>query len=397
MRKLADYAFMLRDYRLAQSVYDMLRTDYANDKAWKHQAGAMEFTAITALLTGTPPAKSRQLENAPDSLLENAAIFYHTKCLDPFAALRTLAVGAELLQLRAGTTPTIFGAAPSAIGVHASADDAAKCFSRGIEMQLLGAAGYALTCERAAACFASRTGSGTHSWGARKRKAAFWNVLAAERWLQLDREQQATDCMSEAVRLYGVDNIAAMSDDIELKGAAGPGVNLAFEGVRSYVMHLRETLQQRTGADIVIIAEAEAPSEMERQAALERIQSHDIEAKSSRKSHSVEITSETNSIASKSSTSMSRERSVSFARQEPKLETSGFSASNDMLGPPPTPVAVADKPDIRKHRRSMSKVALGMVPEAEGDPLGAGVQVTRPRAASRATGANRNASGSMER
>lgn len=40
MRKLADFAFMLRDWKLAHGVYDMLRTDFNNDKAWKYHAAA---------------------------------------------------------------------------------------------------------------------------------------------------------------------------------------------------------------------------------------------------------------------------------------------------------------------------------------------------------------------
>lgn len=40
MRKLADYAFMLRDWRLAHSIFELLRTDFNNDKAWKYHAGA---------------------------------------------------------------------------------------------------------------------------------------------------------------------------------------------------------------------------------------------------------------------------------------------------------------------------------------------------------------------
>ena len=40
MRKLADFAFMLRDWRLAHSIYDLLRADFSNDKAWRYHAGA---------------------------------------------------------------------------------------------------------------------------------------------------------------------------------------------------------------------------------------------------------------------------------------------------------------------------------------------------------------------
>lgn len=40
LRKLADYAFMLQDYRFALGIYDTVKKDYVNDKAAKHAAGA---------------------------------------------------------------------------------------------------------------------------------------------------------------------------------------------------------------------------------------------------------------------------------------------------------------------------------------------------------------------
>jgi hypothetical protein len=40
MRKLADWAFMLRDYKFASSVYETLKKDFASDKAWKYYGGA---------------------------------------------------------------------------------------------------------------------------------------------------------------------------------------------------------------------------------------------------------------------------------------------------------------------------------------------------------------------
>ena len=393
MRKLADYAFMLRDYRLAQTVYDMLRTDYGNDKALKYQAGAMEFTAITSLLTGTPPAKSRMPESTPDALLESASFLYHVKSADSYAALRTLAVGSELMQQRAQASNQrgMLLTGPSSHSII-TADDAARCTSRIIEMQLVGPMGYALTCERAAACFAARTGIGSRNWGARRRKAAFWNILAAERWLELERERQATDCLSEVVRLYGIDGVAAAATD-EVDSIPVSGINLAFDGVQLFIRHLREVLQERTGADVLAVAATlvEPASEAQRQAELERVESHDVEIKSSRKSFSVEV-ADTNSVGSKSgqeNTVSSSAKSIRPPANQQLLDT-GFNGSmtTRTLGPPPTPVAVMDKPDIRKHRRSMSKVALGMVPESTNvadtaDPLGVGgVQITRPRAGS---------------
>jgi hypothetical protein len=48
MRKLADFAFMLRDWKLAHSTYDLLRTDFNNDKAWKYHAAAHVTTLSPA-------------------------------------------------------------------------------------------------------------------------------------------------------------------------------------------------------------------------------------------------------------------------------------------------------------------------------------------------------------
>ena len=40
LRKLADYAFMLQDYRFAMGIYDTVRKDFLADKAFKYLAGA---------------------------------------------------------------------------------------------------------------------------------------------------------------------------------------------------------------------------------------------------------------------------------------------------------------------------------------------------------------------
>ncbi|KAK0546623.1 hypothetical protein OC845_004521 [Tilletia horrida] len=51
-RRLADFAFMTRDLRLAASLYETVRKDFVNDKAWKHAAGASEMLGVCQFLTG---------------------------------------------------------------------------------------------------------------------------------------------------------------------------------------------------------------------------------------------------------------------------------------------------------------------------------------------------------
>ncbi|WWC87846.1 uncharacterized protein L201_002743 [Kwoniella dendrophila CBS 6074] len=50
-RRLADFAFMLRDYKFAGGVYDSLRKDFAQDRAWRYSAGATEMYGLCLLLS----------------------------------------------------------------------------------------------------------------------------------------------------------------------------------------------------------------------------------------------------------------------------------------------------------------------------------------------------------
>ena len=187
MRKLADYAFILRDYKLAYSTYDLLRSDYSNDKAWRYYAGANEMSAIS-LLISNQALTTRTRTDGIDQALETACYSYTTRCGAPYNALRALALGLELLKLREAS----------------AADDGARWASRILENRLVGPVGNALFTERVAACFESRIGYGSYRWGSRQRKAGLWAVLATENWLTMDKAVQAEKCLDEAGRLYNV-------------------------------------------------------------------------------------------------------------------------------------------------------------------------------------------------
>ena len=185
MRKLADYAFMLRDWRLAQSTYELLRTDFNNDKAWKYHAAANEMAAISTLLI--PQAMSSKVRSETvDQMLETASYSYVTRCGASYGALRALALGMELLRLRGGS----------------ATDDAARWGAWLIDHKLVGVVGDALIKERVAACYASKKGSGSGLWGSRMRKSALWSILAADSWLTLGKLQQAKLRLDEAGQQY---------------------------------------------------------------------------------------------------------------------------------------------------------------------------------------------------
>ena len=50
MRKLADYSFMLQDYRHAQSIYDSIKKDFQADHAFKYYAGVQVCTLFASSL-----------------------------------------------------------------------------------------------------------------------------------------------------------------------------------------------------------------------------------------------------------------------------------------------------------------------------------------------------------
>lgn len=189
MRKLADFAFMLRDWKLAQSTYDILRADYNDDKAWKYYAGTNEMTAISALLAQSALTTKVRSETV-DQTLDIASYSYLNRCATPYHALRSLALGAELLRSRGGL----------------AADDAARWETRILEMNLLGPIGQGLFTQQVAACYGSRRGAGTKGWGSRRRKAAFWEMLAASAWLELKKPTQSRKCLGRALDVYDTSN-----------------------------------------------------------------------------------------------------------------------------------------------------------------------------------------------
>lgn len=185
MRRLADYAFMLRDWKLSQSTYELLRSDFGNDKAWRYHAGANEMAAISLLLI--PQAtSSRTRSDALDQMLDTASYSYLSRCSNTYGAVRCLLLAVELLRTRGA----------------AAAEEAAKWAMRLLEFAILSPIAEALVMERVSECYKYRLGAGTHEWGLRRRKAAFWCVLASDAWLRLEQVSQAQVRLQDASALY---------------------------------------------------------------------------------------------------------------------------------------------------------------------------------------------------
>ncbi|KAJ4301422.1 hypothetical protein N0V90_003514 [Kalmusia sp. IMI 367209] len=226
MRRLADYCFMLRDTKLALSTYEVLCTDFNNDKAWQHYAGAAEMAALSALLSPVTPSTKIRTEKI-DEWIKWASYSYteRQRSAAPFYALRTLALALELLRLR-GTSAT---------------DDAARWGSRILESNLVGPVGAALLTQRISACYTVRPGIGTLRLGSRRRKAAFWAILAADAWWRQSKALQAEKSLDAALHLYAAPT-SSPDDRDGNQDDHHPAASLPFDDMQRFVVDLRQQI-----------------------------------------------------------------------------------------------------------------------------------------------------------
>ncbi|KAJ1826334.1 hypothetical protein LPJ56_002231 [Coemansia sp. RSA 2599] len=95
MRQLADYSFMLKDFRFAQSVYQVARRDFLAEKAWKCYAGAQEMVGLCKLMWEVQATKAEFDSNFDDA----ATTYLHkTHSPHPFLAIRSVILYYELLK-----------------------------------------------------------------------------------------------------------------------------------------------------------------------------------------------------------------------------------------------------------------------------------------------------------
>ncbi|KAK2070578.1 hypothetical protein P8C59_005063 [Phyllachora maydis] len=212
MRKLGDFAFMLRDWKLAMSTYELLRGDFQNDKAWRHHAAANEMAALALLIMPQNMSSKTRIESI-NPMLEQAFYSYHTRCSSPYGATRCIMLALELLRLRGGS------------GI----DEAVKWGIRLLDSRILGPVGDALLHERLAIGYATKCGVGSQAWGSRWRKSALWSVLGAEAWFAQSKSVQAQRCLHEAERAYA-------------RLRCGHGVT-KFAGAHSFVTGLQRHVQ----------------------------------------------------------------------------------------------------------------------------------------------------------
>ncbi|KAF5094573.1 hypothetical protein D0Z00_003486 [Geotrichum galactomycetum] len=211
LRKLADFAFMLRDYKFAFSTYELLKRDFQTDKAWGYLAGAQEMCAVSYLLS--PDGLSLSVKSRTDiieSMLELATYSYISRSGMPTYALRCILMCAELMCTTRSPT--------------AASEGSARWILKALNEKLVGSLGSAILLERVSNCYSchsvishanyadsaskaaangNQTTVGTKN--ARDRKAAFWMLLAAREWAGSGEERlpEVSDCIAVSQETYG--------------------------------------------------------------------------------------------------------------------------------------------------------------------------------------------------
>ncbi|KAL8723524.1 MAG: hypothetical protein Q9225_000159 [Loekoesia sp. 1 TL-2023] len=195
MRQLADYAFMLRDFKMALSTYESLRTDFSSDKAWLYHASASELAVVSYLLI-PQTLSNRSRSEMVDQKLDAALYSYLARCSMPSGAVRALILTFELL----------IGRGPAA------ADDATKWATRLLDLGILTPLQQALITERVSDVHGMQSGLGLLGLGSRRRHALLWNTLVSKLWVKLDRPVQASFRLQEARTI--MEGLSYAPDDI---------------------------------------------------------------------------------------------------------------------------------------------------------------------------------------
>ncbi|KAI9315655.1 ER-golgi trafficking TRAPP I complex 85 kDa subunit-domain-containing protein [Dichotomocladium elegans] len=171
MRKLADYAFMLRDYKFAHTIYDTVRRDYATDKAFKYHAGTQEMIGACLLMMNQPLRSKADV----DRNFELAVQQYLGRCRSPFQATRTTVVYYELLKAH-----RLWKDVPTALVRMTGEDSDLRS---------------ALFLEQAAHCFLRASRPMIHKYG-------FHVVMAAHRYGKALQRQHALRCYKLASAIF---------------------------------------------------------------------------------------------------------------------------------------------------------------------------------------------------
>lgn len=186
-RRLADFAFMTRDYKLATSMYDLGRRDYANDKAIKYIAGANEMFGLSHLMimleTRSPPIDV-------DSYLASAGSHYLSAPRQKGSALQLDSLRATLLYYEAYRAIDFYRPVPNAL--VRTANEGSSEAENDLEVVA------AMLLEQAAIADLRQPGKPA------LRKCALHLVMAAHRYRTCGQKHLSLRCFQASAHFYNI-------------------------------------------------------------------------------------------------------------------------------------------------------------------------------------------------
>ncbi|KAJ2189233.1 hypothetical protein EV181_001740 [Coemansia sp. RSA 532] len=216
MRKLADYSFMLKDFRFAQSVYQVARRDFQSEKAWKCYAGAQEMVGVCKLMLEVHATRAEF-----DSNFEDAVTMYLHKTHAPcqHLAIRCIIIYYELLKHH-----KLYSFAPTTLLRVPNSSGALR----------------AMACEQAAYAFLKFPNR------PELRKFSFYAMLAAQEYQRAGIASLAHRCL-RMVRLslgatLATDESESSEKPVDDKSLDGSGTSRAlassnWSSIDSYINH----------------------------------------------------------------------------------------------------------------------------------------------------------------
>ncbi|KAG0366231.1 ER-golgi trafficking TRAPP I complex 85 kDa subunit-domain-containing protein [Gamsiella multidivaricata] len=213
MRKLADWAFMLRDYKFALSVYETVKKDFSADKAWKYYGGTQEMIGLCLLMSPQPLGS----KNDVDHYFESAVSSYIYKARSSFFGSRATILCYELFKQRnmyreSPTTLTRMTADASDLRNGLFLEQAAHCYLKFPSPQV--------------------------------RKYAFHMIMAGHRFNKADQKEHAYRCYTAASLVYESKGWALVDDHISCSlGRQSYQLGKSEEVLDHYKKLLRESRQ----------------------------------------------------------------------------------------------------------------------------------------------------------
>ncbi|KAM0793278.1 hypothetical protein ACM66B_000739 [Microbotryomycetes sp. NB124-2] len=202
LRRVADLAFMLTDYKFAASVYESVSKDFRNDKAWRYFSSASRMVGLAQMLALPPDSR---LTFNPDQWLELAA----QSPVSGAAGIDLDGIQAQMLYYEAYRAIGDWRFAPT--GLLRTAGDADELCS-------------ALLLEQAAI-------ADLHQPRPLRRKYAFHMSMAAARYEKCGFKSLSRRCLSQASSVFRVNTY---SDDDQVRQ---PRQTAAWTGIRDHLHH----------------------------------------------------------------------------------------------------------------------------------------------------------------